>query len=271
MLKPIFMSIIMGACATSVAAGVTVKSPDGKLAVSTEVNDGHPCYTITFNGKEVIGKSPLGFRSNVADFSSMMSIADTLRGSIDKHYTQDKIKHSDIAYKANTLAVTLQNRQGNEMTVEWQVSDNNVALRYAIPRQGDTGAMIVHEEMTGYRLPENSTVFMTSQSDPMIGWKRTKPSYEEIYHIDAPLGTSSDYGHGFTSSTHPKACGCYSQRLMSTDITVEATSAIFMTESTQSLTRWKEKTTATARRHPASACQPPHHGEQSLSPTILLR
>lgn len=198
MLKPIFMSIIMGACATSVAAGVTVKSPDGKLAVSTEVNDGHPCYTITFNGKEVIGKSPLGFRSNVADFSSMMSIADTLRGSIDKHYTQDKIKHSDIAYKANTLAVTLQNRQGNEMTVEWQVSNNNVALRYAIPRQGDTGAMIVHEEMTGYRLPENSTVFMTSQSDPMIGWKRTKPSYEEIYHIDAPLGTRSDYGHGFT-------------------------------------------------------------------------
>ena len=32
----------------------------------------------------------------------------------------------------------------------------------------------------------------------MIGWKRTKPSYEEEYAADAPLTARSKFGHGFT-------------------------------------------------------------------------
>lgn len=198
MLKALLTPLLLSAPVTIVQAAVTVTGPDGKLAVTTDISDGKPQYTVTYDGKTVIGSSPLGFKSDVADFSSSMTITDTLRSSVDKRYTQDKIKHSDITYRANALAVTMKNVNGNEMTVEWQVSDNDVALRYAIPRQGETGAMIVNEESTGYRLPDDTRVFMTSQSDPMIGWKRTKPSYEEFYLIEAPLGTKSDYGHGFT-------------------------------------------------------------------------
>ena len=32
----------------------------------------------------------------------------------------------------------------------------------------------------------------------MIGWKRTKPSYEEEYKADAPMSERSQYGHGYT-------------------------------------------------------------------------
>ena len=32
----------------------------------------------------------------------------------------------------------------------------------------------------------------------MIGWKRTKPSYEEIYLPDAPLTQASQFGKGYT-------------------------------------------------------------------------
>lgn len=32
----------------------------------------------------------------------------------------------------------------------------------------------------------------------MIGWKRTKPSYEEEYKADAPMNVRSQYGHGYT-------------------------------------------------------------------------
>ncbi len=179
-------------------AEVKVTGPDGRLTVAIDAPGGNPQYAISYDGKEVIGPSPLGFRSNVADFSSSMTITATSRDTIDRHYTQDKIKHSDIHYRANTLDVTMQNPEGNILTINWQVSDNDVAFRYSIPRQGDTGAMVVNEEATGYRFPESTTVYMTSQSRPMVGWKRTKPSYEEPYHIDAPLGTPSDQGCGFT-------------------------------------------------------------------------
>lgn len=198
MLKPFLLSTAIAISAQALTGEVRITGPDGRLVVGMEIENGIPQYTVGYDGKKVIGKSPLGFKSDVADFSSAMTITDTVRNVIKKRYTQDKIKHSDITYEANTLAVTLQNPDGNKVTVEWQVSDNDVAMRYAIPRQGDTGAMIVTEEATGYRMPENTTVFMTSQSDPMIGWKRTKPSYEEFYFIDAPLGTKSEFGHGFT-------------------------------------------------------------------------
>ena len=65
-------------------------------------------------------------------------------------FEQDKIKKSHIDYKANTLVNTYKGAFGHEMSVEWQVSDNDVAFRYIIPSQngGDTGAMVINEEAT---------------------------------------------------------------------------------------------------------------------------
>src|SRR5690606_39664699 len=36
------------------------------------------------------------------------------------------------------------------------------------------------------------------RATPMIGWKKTKPSYEEEYVPDEAIGTSSVYGIGHT-------------------------------------------------------------------------
>lgn len=58
--------------------------------------------------------------------------------------------------------------------------------------------MTVNEEKTGFRFPEQTTTFLCPQSDAMIGWKRTKPSYEEEYKADAPMSERSQYGHGYT-------------------------------------------------------------------------
>ena len=59
-------------------------------------------------------------------------------------------------------------------------------------------ASYVNSEATGFRFPEQTTTFMCPQSDAMIGWKRTKPSYEEEYKADAPMDVRSQYGHGYT-------------------------------------------------------------------------
>lgn len=32
----------------------------------------------------------------------------------------------------------------------------------------------------------------------MVGWKRSKPSYEEEYEADAPMDQPSQFGHGYT-------------------------------------------------------------------------
>ncbi|WP_289865102.1 glycoside hydrolase family 97 protein, partial [uncultured Muribaculum sp.] len=113
---------------------------------------------------------------------------------------QDRIKKSHVDYNANTLVTTFKNEAGQEMSVEWQVSDNDVAFRYIIPRQkgGETGSLVMEKEATGFKFPSYTTTFITPQSHAMIGWKRTKPSYEEPYKPDAPMTEKSMYGHGYT-------------------------------------------------------------------------
>ena len=52
------------------ATPVDIKSPNGKLIVTTDVVNGKPVYSIKLDGKTMITQSPLGFNSNIGDFSS---------------------------------------------------------------------------------------------------------------------------------------------------------------------------------------------------------
>ncbi len=155
-------------------------------------------YSVTYDGKQMLENSPLGMQTNAGDFSKGLALVkyDTCR--IDTVYRQTRIKTSQIHYQANELTCYLSNADGGQLAVTFRVSNNDVAFRYTLPRQGETGSVRVMEEATGFRFPQQTTTFLCPQSDAMIGWKRTKPSYEEEYKADAPMNERSQYGHGYT-------------------------------------------------------------------------
>jgi len=101
-------------------------------------------------------------------------------------------------YRANKLTVTLENALQQKYNVVFCVSNNNIAFRYEIPRYAETGSIVLEKEVTGFNFPISTTTFLCPQSDAMVGWKRTKPSYEEEYKTDIPVGICSQYGHGYT-------------------------------------------------------------------------
>lgn len=199
-MKTIIFGVSLLISAGAWASPLTVASPDGKLKVVTDVAGGRPVYSVIYDGNTILENSPLGLLTDVGDLSKGMSLVGSETSKVSKSYDQDKIKKSHIDYEANRLVTTLRNDKGHEVSVEWLVSDNDVAFRYIIPRQnnGETGAMVVRSEATGYRFPGETKVFLTSHSEPMIGWKRTKPSYEEYYITDAAMDTPSQFGRGFT-------------------------------------------------------------------------
>ena len=199
-MKTIIFGVSLLISAGAWASPLTVASPDGKLKVVTDVAGGRPVYSVIYDGNTILENSPLGLLTDVGDLSKGMSLVGSETSKVSKSYDQDKIKKSHIDYEANRLVTTLRNDKGHEVSVEWLVSDNDVAFRYVIPRQnnGETGAMVVRSEATGYRFPVETKVFLTSHSEPMIGWKRTKPSYEEYYITDAAMDTPSQFGRGFT-------------------------------------------------------------------------
>lgn len=181
------------------AENVKVSSPDGKLQVQVMApRNGRVYYSVIYNGKKMLEESPLGLNANYADFTKELKMVGHESKSVDKTYRQDRIKQSEIHYQANELTCSFENIRKQKMDITFRVSNNDVAFRYTLHKAGETGSVVVNDEMTGFRFPEQTTTFLTPQSDAMIGWKRTKPSYEEDYVADAPMNRISQYGHGFT-------------------------------------------------------------------------
>ena len=137
-------------------------------------------------------------RRNIGDFTKNLKLAGHSVDKIDTVYRQTRIKVSEVHYRANELTCHFENEKGQKLGVVFRVSDHDVAFRYTLPHQGGRASVTVNEEKTGFRFPEQTTTFLCPQSDAMIGWKRTKPSYEEEYKADAPMSERSQYGHGYT-------------------------------------------------------------------------
>ena len=187
---------------------VRLLSPDRLTYLEVSIDNGNATYTAglrNVTGNDTIDvpmvlQSPLGLITNAADFSTGLT-AETMTAyatPISVDYSLRQGKQSQIHTAYNRIDVTLKNADGKKFNVAFRLFNNNIAFRYEIPQQGETAAIVVESETTGFRLPTDATAFICPQSDPMIGWKRTKPSYEEEYIWDAPITTPSRYGHGWT-------------------------------------------------------------------------
>lgn len=157
---------------------VSVSSPNGWLKFSIDNTDGSPSYAVTYTGIDIMLDSPLGLTADYGDFSKDLKLTAVKRGEIDKKYHLDRIKKSDNRFEANSLECEFVNPNGDKMILEVQVAHCNIAFRYRLPKPEGRGAVRVMDESTGFHLPPYATGFLSPQSDAMIGWKRTKPSYE---------------------------------------------------------------------------------------------
>ena len=198
MKKQAFLFLLALGASPLWAQEASVSGPDQQLRVNVSVENGAPLYSVTYKGKTILEPSPLGFVANIGDFSQGMTYVEQKKQTIEETYTLDRIKKSTVNYHANELTVTFQNADRQPMDVTFRVSNNDLAFRYELPRYGDTGSIVIRREATGFDFPSYTTTFLAPQSDPMVGWKRTKPSYEEEYAADAPLTQCSQFGHGFT-------------------------------------------------------------------------
>ena len=174
-----------------------LSGPDARLQVSFDSADGALRYQVAYDGKTLVAPSRLGLQTNEVDYTKLEVLsADTQE--LRDTYVLDRIKTSHIDHAAVRTVLHCQNPDGRKLDIEWHLTDHDAAFRYLIPREGETGSVRVLRETSAFRFPEGTTGFLTPQSDAMIGWKRSKPSYEEHYTLDAPLDRRSQYGHGYT-------------------------------------------------------------------------
>lgn len=180
------------------AAQVKILSPDNKLAVIVAAEEGTPFYSITYNGKEFLKKSPLGLNTNIGKFLQQLSIgSDVERNTINESYRLEKIKRSNVTYIANEAVITFNQDNKPVFDLIFRVSNNDVAFRYKVYPKGETAVCVVNEEATGFVLTKGTTTFLCPQMKPMTGFARTAPSYETAYTADDEMGKNG-WGFGYT-------------------------------------------------------------------------
>lgn len=176
-----------------------VASPDGKLVVTINDNNGKPTYQVSLDGKVFLENSALGLNTNIGDFTQGMTMSEVSEvKAINDSYQLDRIKKSHVDYHANQQVMTFTKDGKKVYDIIFQVSDNDVAFRYKLYPQGDTRCLVVKQEATSYQMPKEATSFLCPQMNPMTGFARTAPSYETNYDLDVPVGTKlSHTGYTF--------------------------------------------------------------------------
>ena len=176
-----------------------VASPDGKLVVTINDNNGKPTYQVSLDGKVFLENSALGLNTNIGDFTQGMTMSEVSEvKAINDSYQLDRIKKSHVDYHANQQVMTFTMDGKKVYDIIFQVSDNDVAFRYKFYPQGDTRCLVVKQEATSYQMPKEATSFLCPQMNPMTGFARTAPSYETNYDLDVPVGTKlSHTGYTF--------------------------------------------------------------------------
>lgn len=197
-MKHLFLIGALFLSGIAMAQKAVVESPDNMLKVTVDCKEGKLSYVIDYNGKRMLNESPLGLNANIGNYADNLSYQRHEITKVTDSYKLRNSKQSNISYEANRLEYLIKNGDGAEMMLVLQVSNNNVALCYELSKKGETGSIRIMNEVTGYNFPQQTTTFLTPQSDAMIGWKRTKPSYEEEYKADRPMNERSQFGHGYT-------------------------------------------------------------------------
>jgi len=179
--------------------GITISSPDQYLVLAISQNEvGSVYYNASYKGKAILENSPLGLISNVSDFSKELKLVGQKDSVIKETYQQSRIKKSAVSVHAIEKILSYETPKKERIDMVFRVSNNDIALKYILLKKGETLRCIIEKELTGFKFPALTTTFLTPQASPMIGWKKTKPSYEEEYVADEPMGTPSKYGVGYT-------------------------------------------------------------------------
>ena len=123
-----------------VAAAETLKSPDGKIEVTFQSENGNTSYSVQFHGNEIIGSSNLGLKAkagNTLEFieASSSSFDETWKtvwgnfGEIRNHYNEVQMELGETA----------------EQTLIFRAYDDGIAFRYEIPEANTFDESYAHE------------------------------------------------------------------------------------------------------------------------------
>jgi alpha-glucosidase len=188
------VTLILCLCALASAQPSTLKSPDGRLAITFNSPQGKLTYEVSFRGKTLIepsamalhlqGARPLGADVHIADVEAPAATAE-------ENYTLVTGKTSHVRARYKQMHFDAAAPDGRHFIVEVRAYDDGVAFRYVVPAQPAIREYRLVKEQTEFRIAKDATI-----------WSLELPNYRSMYEsefIKLPISGFSNQG-GVTSN-----------------------------------------------------------------------
>lgn len=143
----------------AVMRATDVKSPDGRLVVSVDLQNGTPVYKVNYEKREVVKKSKLGFElyenfqdRKVIDFQNNFEKLKEVTSTFDETWTPVWGEESSIRNNYNSLTLELKHNDGRLMNICFRVFNDGIGFRYEFPQQGATNYYFIKEEKSEFAM-----------------------------------------------------------------------------------------------------------------------
>jgi alpha-glucosidase len=150
----LFLSTFILLGATLQAAEIKVNSPDGK-AVITVTDAGGLSYTVSLDGREVVGKSRFGIVSDGVDLG-----ADAKLGRSSSHRIREKYSmfggHSEALNYCRETTIAVRSAAGGAYQLDVRAYNDGVALRSRLPAKAGRR---INGEATEWKMTGNPTAW----------------------------------------------------------------------------------------------------------------
>ncbi|MGM9713897.1 MAG: glycoside hydrolase family 97 protein [Prevotella sp.] len=166
MRKTFFYFILCTLCGTASASVYKATSPDGKIVL--EVDNGKTLtYSVTYNGRQMIAPSPMGFefvneRPMSGDFAVLNEVKAEQRVEAWKPVV--RAKHAEVSIPYTSLFLKLKERKGDarRMDIDFRVMNEGIAFRYTLYQGKKFDYRRIQKELTGFSVDAKSSAWMSN-------------------------------------------------------------------------------------------------------------
>jgi len=159
-----------------------LSSPNGKMKLTFELQNGVPVYQLSLNGHSIIKPSQLGLE--LKDTESLLkafTVENTETSTFDETWKPVWGESSSIRNNYNELAVSLKQTSTNRtILIRFRVFDDGLGFRYEFPQQENLNYFVVTKERSQFAMAGDHTAFWIPGDYDTQEYDYTKSKLSEI-------------------------------------------------------------------------------------------
>lgn len=162
MIKKLILTVICLFYYSNTIPAQEVISPNKEIKLDFSFKEnGTPTYKLTYESKEVVKSSKLGFTLKGSENLEIgFSLVDTETTSFNETWNPVWGEEREIRNHYNELLVKLkQESTGRLLNIRFRVFDEGVGFRYEFPEQPNLGHFIIEDEKTQFAMTGDHTAF----------------------------------------------------------------------------------------------------------------